>query len=139
LLTKELSVMNGIEKRFVLDTNAVIFLTDKGNVIPAGLENELNDADLFISVINEIELFSKPSLPLDKEELLRNFLSDRTVIIDLTDDIKQTTITLRRSAKLKLPDCIVAATSIVLDAVLFTNDKDLLNLSHPGFQVQNIQ
>ena len=131
--------MNGIEKRFVLDTNAVIFLTDKGNVIPAGLENELNDADLFISVINEIELFSKPSLPLDKEELLRNFLSDRTVIIDLTDDIKQTTITLRRSAKLKLPDCIVAATSIVLDAVLFTNDKDLLNLSHPGFQVQNIQ
>ena len=127
------------EKCFVLDTNAVIFLTDQGNVVPAGLESELNEADLFISVINEIELFSKPALLPDEDERLRNFLSDRIVIIDLTDDIKQETIALRRTAKLKLPDCIVAATSIVLDAVLLTNDKDLLGLSYPGFRVQNIR
>ena len=47
------------ESRFVLDTNAVIFLTTSGNAIPSDLENELDDADLFISVITEIELFSK--------------------------------------------------------------------------------
>jgi predicted nucleic acid-binding protein len=53
---------------FVLDTNAVIFLTTRGNAIHSELEKELNDADLFISVITEIELFSKPELPPDEEK-----------------------------------------------------------------------
>ena len=51
------------EKRFVLDTNTVIFLTTKGNVIPPKLEDELNESVLFISGITEIELFSKAELP----------------------------------------------------------------------------
>jgi predicted nucleic acid-binding protein len=48
----------------VLDTNAVIFLTTKGSIISSDLELELNQAELFMSVISEIELFSKPMLPL---------------------------------------------------------------------------
>jgi len=40
-----------IENRFVLDTNAVIFLTTKGNLIRPELRDELNEADLFVSVI----------------------------------------------------------------------------------------
>ena len=130
--------MNGTEKLFVLDTNAVIFLTDKGRIIPADLENELDKSSLFNSVINEIELFSKSSLPSDEEEGLRNFLSNRTVIIDLTGDIKKETIALRRKTRLKLPDCIIAATTIVLNAVLLTNDSDLLGLVWPGFTARNI-
>jgi len=74
-----------IKSRFVLDTNAVIFLTKRNNAIPADLEKELNDSDLFISVITEIELFSKPELLPDEEENLRSFLSDRISIIDLTN------------------------------------------------------
>ena len=130
--------MNGmIENRFVLDTNAIIFLTTRGNVIPSALENALNEATLFTSVISEIELFSKPALPPDEEENLRSFLSER-IIINLTNEIKKETIALRRSTRLKLPDGIVAATSIVLDAPLLTDDKALLNLSWPGFHAQNI-
>jgi len=48
--------------RFTLDTNAVIFLTTKGNVIPSELVKELENADLSISVITEIELFSKDGI-----------------------------------------------------------------------------
>ena len=89
--------MNGmIENSFVLDTNAVIFLTTRGNAMPSDLENKLNEAALYISVITEIE------------------------------------------SKLKVPDCIIAATSIILDAVLLTNDDRLLGLSWPGFRTQNI-
>jgi len=113
---------------FILDTNAIIFLTTKGNVISSNLEKELNDADLFISVISEIELFSKPELPPDEEENLRAFLSDRISVIDLTDQIKKETIALRRTAKHKLPDCIVAATAIVLNSILLTADEKLLQL-----------
>jgi predicted nucleic acid-binding protein len=63
---------------------------------------------------------------------------ERIGIIDISNDIKQETIAIRRSNKLKLPDCIVAATSIVLNAILLTDDDHLLNLSRPGFRVQGI-
>jgi len=126
------------KNRFVLDTNAVIFLTTKGNVIPTILENDLNEADLFISVITEIELFAKPEMPLNEEESLRGFLSDKISIIDLTNEIKKEVIALRRSTKHKLPDCIVAATAIVLDATLLTADVKLLRLERHGFKVKNI-
>jgi len=126
------------KSHFVLDTNAIIFLTTRGNVIPSELENELDDADLFISVITEIELFSKPELPPDEEENLHAFLSDRISIIDLTDEIKKETIALRRTVKHKLPDCIVAATAIVLNATLLTADEKLLRLNWQNFNVRNI-
>jgi len=123
---------------FVLDTNAIIFLTTKGNVITSDFEKKLNEADLSISVITEIELFSKTELPPDEEENLRSFLSDRISIIDLTDEIKKETIALRRNVKHKLPDCIVAATAVVLNATLLTADEKLLHLKWQGFNVKNI-
>jgi predicted nucleic acid-binding protein len=138
-LISELFGTSGMtENRFVLDTNAVIFLTTRGNVIPSSLENDLDEADLFISVITEIELFAKPELPSDEEDNLRVFLADRTSIIDLTNEIKKEVIALRRSTKHKLPDCIVAATAIVLNATLLTADVRLLRLEWPNFKAKNI-
>ena len=130
---------NGMpESRIVLDTNAVVFLTTRGNAISPGLEDALNEADLFISGITEIELFSKATLPPDEEEGLRTFLSERVGVIDLSDDVKRSAIALRHAGSLKLPDCIVAATAIVLGAVLLTNDDRLLKLSWPGLRTQRI-
>jgi len=126
------------ESRFVLDTNAIIFLTTGDNTTTAELKDKLKAADLFISVISEIELFSKPKMAADEEENLRAFLVERTIIIDLTEDVKNETIALRRSVKLKLPDCIVAATAVILDSVLLTADKELLRLDWPGLKTQNI-
>jgi len=54
------------------------------------------------------------------------------------EDIEKKAIELRRSTKLKLPDSIVAATSIVLDAILLTDDEHLLSLSLPGLKTQSI-
>jgi predicted nucleic acid-binding protein len=131
--------MNGMtENRFVLDTNAVIALVAADNVTASDLENKLKTADLFMSVISEIELFSKPALPSDEEKNLRDFLAERMIIIDLTDDVKKETIELRRNTRLKLPDCIVAATSIILNTTLITADRQLLNLSWPGLRTQGI-
>jgi len=110
-----------------LDTNAVIFLTAKGSVIPSDLEHDLNQADLFISVISEIELFSKPALPPNEEENLRAFLSDRIHTVDLTSAVKKETIALRRSGKLKLPDCIVTATAIAVNATLLISNNCVKN------------
>ena len=126
------------ENRFLLDTNTVIYLTTRGNSIPIEIEKQLDKADLFISVISEIELYSKPEIMQTEEKNLRTFISERISVIDLSIAVKKETISLRRNTKNKLPDCIVAATAIVLDAVLLTADKRLLNISYPGLQIQNI-
>ena len=63
---------------------------------------------------------------------------NRISIIDFTDEIKQETIALRRNVRYKLPDCIVAATSIVLNATLLTSDVRLLRLEWQGFNVKDI-
>ena len=44
------------ESRFVLDTNAIIFLTTGDNTATAELKDKLKAADLFISVISDKEL-----------------------------------------------------------------------------------
>jgi len=74
---------------------------------------------------------------LDEEEKLRVFISERLPVIDLTSEIKKETIALRRTIKLKLPDCIVAATAVVLNAKLLTADNELLRLNWPGYAAKN--
>jgi len=139
LLTSVIFGTSGMaENRFTLDTNAVIFLATKGNIMSPQLKNDLDKAQLFISVITEIELLAKPELPPSEEEKLRAFISDRFTIIDLPDEIKKETIAIRRSTKRKLPDCIIVATSVTLNAILLTDDRHLLNLSLPGLRTQNI-
>jgi len=129
--------MNGMtNSRFVLDTNAVIAFAAAGDTSASALHDKLKTADLFISVISEIELFSKPGMLSDEEEKLRDFLSERMIIIDLTDDVKSETIAFRRSIRHKLPDCIVAATASVLNATLLTADKKLINFSWTGLKTQ---
>jgi len=126
------------KNRFVLDTNAIILLTVRGSIIPVGLQNELDEAELFISGITEIELFAKPEMSRDEEEKLRAFILERIPVIDLTMDVKKETIALRRTTGLKLPDCIVAATAIVQNAVLLTTDKKLLSLNRSGYKARNL-
>jgi predicted nucleic acid-binding protein len=76
-------------------------------------------------------------LSSDEEEKLRSFLSQRITNMDISSAIKEETIALRRTTRRKLPDCIIAATSIILDAILLTNDDHLLSLSWPGLRTQN--
>jgi predicted nucleic acid-binding protein len=47
-------------------------------------------------------------------------------VVELAADIKKAAIRLRRQNKLKLPDAIIVASAMVLDAELLTNDAQLL-------------
>lgn len=44
-------------------------------------------------------------------------------VVQLRQDIKIATIDIRKTAKLKLPDCIIAATAKALGLPLLTSDK----------------
>ncbi|MBI4619302.1 MAG: type II toxin-antitoxin system VapC family toxin [Desulfobacterales bacterium] len=102
--------------RSLLDTNTVLYLLADRLAYP------LPQGEYFLSVITEIELLSYPSLTEDEEQKIQAFLED-IVLIELSKDIRSATIDLRRKTGLKLPDAIIAATAIVINAKLLTNDR----------------
>ena len=107
----------------VLDTNIVLYLF-------AGRLPAFEGLQQFISVVTELELLSYRDLEAGEERRIRAFLADIPVI-DLTPEIKQATISIRRQHRLKLADAIIVATAIVLDAGLITNDAQLLRAGLP--------
>jgi predicted nucleic acid-binding protein len=102
----------------VLDTNVIIYL-QKGLLL-----EPLPLANYAISVITEMELRAYPTLTANQEQWLKRLLASLQIIA-LTDTIKEQAITLRKQYGIKLPDAIVAATAIIENAVLVTNDKKL--------------
>ena len=124
--------MNGrisSKPRFVIDTNVAIDLTaDKITVLPHGIR--------LVSIVTEMELLAYSRLTPEAEQRRIDFL-ESTVIIPLDVVVKNEAIRIRRfaSPRLKLPDAIIAASAVVLDATLVTNDETMLRLNWPGFAV----
>lgn len=110
--------MGQVVKRYLLDTNTIIYALNQGFKFP---KNEY-----LISVITEIELFSYGSLTQKDEETLKLALSSFESI-ELTNRIKEETIKIRKKSKIKLPDSMIVATAIVQNAILVTSDKQLIN------------
>jgi len=126
--------MNGTKVAF--DTNAVINLLDRQYDL-SSLGISVDEEQLLTSVIVRIELLAKRNILPDEERDILEFLDDLTVI-PLNEPVEQKAIEIRRATALKLPDSIVVATSIILDALLLTDDEHLLKLSWPGFRKQSI-
>ena len=126
--------MNGTNIFF--DTCAIVKLLDRQYDLPS-LGINVDEAQLLTSVIVRMELLSKRNMMLKELQDIKSFL-DKVIVFSIDDAIEQKAIELRRTTKLKLPDSIVAATSIVLDAILLTDDEHLLSLSLPGLRTQNI-
>jgi predicted nucleic acid-binding protein len=126
--------MNGTN--IVFDTSAVIKLLDNQYDLPS-LGIDIDKAQLFTSVIVRMELLSKRNMTDIEEHDIQEFLDD-LIVVPIDDAIEQKAIEIRRAASIKLPDCIVAATSIVLNALLLTDDTDLLGLSWEGLRTQRI-
>lgn len=103
--------------KVVLDTNAVLYLLG-GKLSPAVLPK----SEFFISFITELELLSYPNLSKAEEEKIKEFVHSVDVI-NLNSEIKSETVRLRKNYKIKLPDSIICATALFLDASLLTFDN----------------
>jgi predicted nucleic acid-binding protein len=118
------------QPQYLIDTNAVIDYLGK-NLPDTGMNfmNSIIDALPNISVVTKIEVlgFNAP----DKHYvMLTDFMNDANVF-DLTDNIVDESIIIRKKHKTKLPDAIIAATAIVYDLTLITrNSKDFENISN---------
>jgi predicted nucleic acid-binding protein len=76
-----------------------------------------------ISVITRIELLFWNRATKTQSEIIKRFI-EASKIYGLEEDIIVNTIDIRRQKHMKLPDAIIAATSIVEDMILITNDAN---------------
>jgi predicted nucleic acid-binding protein len=115
--------MNG---RYLLDTNAVIALLQNNPTLLTQLEAAEWVA---ISIVTYLEFLSFSNLDRHDRALFLEFAA-RIDVLDLK--IEQTSLIdrileLRSQNRLKLPDAIIASTSIEYAATLLTHDRQLLN------------
>ena len=109
----------------VLDSNVLIDLL-KGD---AAVREAIRGLRTRVSFITEVEVLSWPSSTARDMELITALLS-QSVVIPFSPSIKAVTIQLRRTTKLKLPDCFVAAAAMVAEVPLITRDKGFKKIVH---------
>ncbi|GHS85141.1 motility twitching protein PilT [Campylobacterota bacterium] len=122
--------------KFVFDTNAALIGIKAATSVEEASVN-LSGSLPFISVIVRMELLAKPGLQPDELAKIGAFL-DSVTVVPLTEDIEEEAIAIRRDAKLKLPDAIVAATAIKLGAILLTNDREFTKKPISALTVQSL-
>lgn len=113
--------MNG--NSILLDTNTVLYFLSGDETI----SDFIKEKKIFISIITEMELLSYSKITSKELKIISGFISEITVI-NINNDIKETAIKIRRSSKLKLPDSIIAASSIFLQIPLITADNEIKNV-----------
>jgi predicted nucleic acid-binding protein len=122
--------MNG--NRFFLDTNIILYILSGDKIIANFLRNKI----LYTSIICEIELFGFKSISMKEEKEIENFLKEFR-IISIDQSVKELSIQLRKKYFLKIPDTIIAATSISLGIPLVTADKAFEKISELTIDIYN--
>ncbi|MCB0561855.1 MAG: type II toxin-antitoxin system VapC family toxin [Lewinellaceae bacterium] len=112
----------------LIDTNIALYLLN-GDTTIAEL---LNGRDVHVSFITELELLGFQDIKEEDRSIIEDLLNN-CIIVDLNQAIKRITIDLKQKYKLKLPDAIIAATSIYMNLPLISADKDFERISDLQF------
>jgi predicted nucleic acid-binding protein len=114
---------------YLVDTNAVIdYLGKKLPTKGMLFMNDVIDTVPNISVISKIEVLDFDA-PKEHLPLLNGFMND-AIVFDLTNNIVERCIDIRKKYKSKLPDAIIAATALECGYTLITrNTADFKNIS----------
>jgi predicted nucleic acid-binding protein len=118
--------------KYLLDTTTAIDLF-KGLEAVKPMKAMFLHAKVYISIITRIEMFAYPQLTSEMERRIHIFLKS-VKIIPLTKKVERNTVLIRRSKRLKIPDTIIAASALSVNASIISRDDHLLNLNWPGLQ-----
>jgi len=121
-------------KNYLIDTNVAIYYFGMALSFESEKLIDLILSEHYsISVINRIELLGFKGLTERESDALSSFISNSN-IFDLEEDIILETIQIRKIYSIKLPDAIIAATCLVNNCTLVTNNvKDFDKIT--GFQL----
>lgn len=107
---------------YLLDNNAISsFINNQLSENGMIFMSQVIDKVPIISVITEIEALSWINEDKSKEKLIKSFIKD-SIVISLSPEIVSQCVKIRRSKKIKTPDAILAATAIIYDFTLISND-----------------
>ena len=112
---------------YLMDTNAAIdYLNGK---LPASCVAAIDENVIEISVITRIELLAWQGATKAQLEVLNNFIGT-CIVHHLDEPIILAAIEIRKTKKCKLPDAIIAATAIIMQLILLTNNSfDFMNIN----------
>lgn len=109
--------MSGID--ILVGTNVLINLSEGKK----GLNDYLQGNRLFVSAITEIGLLGWYKISEREKKFFLSLLSD-CLVVELLAEVKSLAILLKQKNKLKLPDAIIATSSLYLEMPLLTFDSD---------------
>ena len=114
---------------YLLDTNVVInYLGASLPVTGMDFLNSIVDTEPILSVVTKMETLGFNFKSSKEQNSMETFVNCST-ILDLSNDIVNKTIAIRKSRKIKLPDAIIAATALVYSLTIVSrNDSDFKNI-----------
>lgn len=109
--------------KYLLDTNAIIDAV--GGCAPAieAIEKAVGSEWVGYSSITRLELFGYPGLT-PAEEIALKIVTGELDEIAVTSSVVDRAIEIRISARIKIPDAIIAATALETGSVLITRNAD---------------
>ncbi len=122
-------------KGYLIDSNAVIdYLSGKLNPKGMNFMHEVVNSVPCISVITQIEVLGYKTNQ-EAYKLLTGFVDD-AVVFELSEEVVEKTIRIRKDTKIKIPDAVIAATALVNELTIITrNTKDFEKIK--GLKVIN--
>ena len=112
---------------FIADTNFLIYAHEGKKIIEPFLEYNFG-----ISFISEVELLGFKGITKSEETKLKQLISD-CFLIEWNSKIKEQTIMLRKKYSIKLPDAIVASTSLVYGITFVSADRKFSKIKELDF------
>lgn len=110
----------------LLDSNIIIYLSQKKLTVDEVFEETKNYS---ISLITYMEILSY-KFPTQEEEQFIHKLLSMFKIIDISKNIADEVIKLKKSRKIKLPDAIIVSTALLTHSILYTNDRQLHSIDN---------
>ena len=115
----------------MLDSNILIDTLNRKLNLSAFLDS-IPECDAYINLVVEIEVLAKAGMDNQDESEARALLASFKWV-EIDKNTREIAIQIRRDKELRLPDALVAASSISLNATLLSNDPHLLDNKRPGY------
>jgi len=117
--------------RFLLDSNVLIDTLNRKLDLLAFL-SDFPDCEAYINMIVAIVVLSKPGM-CEQEEADIRALQESFKWAEIDRDVCEIAVKIRRTGGLRLPDALIAATSVALNATVVSNDSHILGYSRSGY------